>query len=282
MSGLVSIVIPTRNAAVYLKPTLDSVSVQTYPHVEVIVSDNGSTDETLSIAALYGCRVVKSGGERSIQLNEAIRAANGAYIYRIDADFILDPGVLEECVSLCQAGADAVSVHNDSSPSLGFWSRVRNLERMTYRNDDLIVGARFFRTEAIRRIGGFDEELVAGEDYDIHNRLIEAGYTMARSMRGEVHLGEPRSLGEIWSKSYYYGLTIHKYIQRHPKRAVAQLFPIRKSFLKHWRDLAAHPMLTVGIVVMMATKGIAAASAFVISTIGGRFRKRVDSPTRSA
>jgi glycosyltransferase involved in cell wall biosynthesis len=274
VSELVSIVIPTKNAAAYLERTLESVRAQTYPHIEILISDNASSDGTVAIAQRYGCRLIHSGDERSKQLNDAIREARGAYVYRIDADFVLDPGLVQECVSLCAAGADAVAVHNDSSPSTGFWSRVRNLERKTYRNDDLIVGARFFRAKVVRAIGGFDEELVAGEDYDIHNRLVERGYTIARSTLAEVHLGEPRTLGEIWSKSYYYGLTIHRYIKRYPKRAAAQLFPVRKSYIRYWRDFVKHPDLAAGVVIMMTTKILAASCAAALSALakGGERR----------
>lgn len=112
---------------------------------------------------------------------------------------------MEEPVRLCESGADAVAVHNDPSPENGLWAKVRNLERAMYRDDGLIVGARFMRTAVMRSVGGFDETLVAGENYDLHNRLLTKGYTIARTLSGELHLGGPRSLGEIWAKNFYYG-----------------------------------------------------------------------------
>ena len=257
--GRVSIIIPTRNAALFLKDTLSSVRSQTYPDIEVIVADNASIDDTCTIARAFECRIIESGTERSNQLNDAIRAATGEYLYRIDGDFVLDPGLVDECVRLCNDGADAVAVHNDSAPHYGFWSRVRHLERLTYRNDDLIVAARFFHRSSLERVGGFDEQLVAGEDYDVHNRLLAQGAAIARSQRAEMHLGEPRTLGEIWSKSFYYGRTILRYVRRHPARATHQFIPLRSSFVRHWRDFVRHPILACGLAVVFATKYCAAA-----------------------
>lgn len=273
MQPLVSIIIPTRNSAQYLAATLESLRAQTYPHIEIIISDNASTDKTHHIAMYYGARFIASKNERSAQLNEAIMHAKGTYVYRVDSDFLVDPAVVAECVALCEQGADAVAVHNDSSPDISFWSRVRNLERQMYRNDKLIVGARFFRKTVLDSINGFDEALVAGEDYDIHNRILQAGYTIVHATHGEIHLGEPKTLGEIWSKSFYYGRTITKYIQRHPQRAAAQFFPVRSAYLRHWPLLLKHPILTAGIGVVTVTKYTAAGLGALTDLLTPRARR---------
>jgi len=87
----------------------------------------------------------------------------------------LDASIISECVEKCEEeGYDAIAVHNTSDPS--FWSKVRNLERDCYRDDELNISVRFIRRDIFNEIGMFDENLVAGEDYDLHNRLIEAGF----------------------------------------------------------------------------------------------------------
>jgi len=59
------------------------------------------------------------------------------------------------------------------------------------------VAARFFRKDVFEAMGGFDEGLMAGEDYDFHNRLLEAGVRIGRIKAKEIHTGEPKSLLEI-------------------------------------------------------------------------------------
>lgn len=269
VKGLVSIIIPTKNSSLYLRRCLDSLTTQTYKAIEIIVSDNGSTDETCEIAAAYGAVVLHSGSERSKQLNAALQACKGEFAYRVDSDFIVDKGVVEEAVRLCECGADAVAVHNDSSPENGFWAKVRRFERAMYRDDDLIVGARFMRTAVIRSIGGFDETLVAGEDYDLHNRLLAKGYSVARTLCGELHLGEPRSLREIWSKNFYYGQTILCYVRLHPRRALAQSMPVRGAYFRNWRAFVEQPFLALGFVTMLCAKyaGCIAGASFAFLTL---------------
>ncbi len=94
MTPLVSILIPVFNAAPWLGQTLSSVLSQTYPHMEIIVVDDGSTDDSASIARTFesrGVRVVtQSNRGASAARNHAFRLARGEYIQFLDADDILD------------------------------------------------------------------------------------------------------------------------------------------------------------------------------------------------
>ncbi|MDP2874012.1 MAG: glycosyltransferase [bacterium] len=252
---LVSIIIPTQNAARYLAKCLESVANQTYKQIEVIVVDRQSTDATKEIAHRSGAKVLDFGHGRSAQVNFGVKNANGKYVYRVDADFVLQPKVVEEAVRVCEEqGFEAVAVHNTSDPTISFWSKVRNLERNTYKYDELIVAARFFRKDVFEKLGGFDESLIAAEDYDLHNRVKAAGYRVGRIEPEEWHIGEPKHLSEIFRSSFFYGGSILGYLKKNPGRGLQQSSPFRPSFIKHWRDFASHPLLTLGFVVMGVTK----------------------------
>ena len=73
---------------------------------------------------------------------------------------ILQPGVVREAVEQVE-GASAVVVP-EVSIGEGFWSRVKALERSCYLGDDTIEAARYVRRDVFERIGGYDEEIVAG------------------------------------------------------------------------------------------------------------------------
>lgn len=95
MTPLVSILIPAYNAAPWIGATLDSALAQTWPHCEIIVADDGSTDDTAAIAAGYAgrgvrlCRQANRGAGAARNL--AITQARGDYLQFLDADDLLAP-----------------------------------------------------------------------------------------------------------------------------------------------------------------------------------------------
>jgi len=263
---LVSVLIPTKNSAEYLEQCIVSVREQRYPNIEVIVIDNSSTDATPQIARSRADTFLSAGDERSKQLNAGAQHARGKYLYRIDGDFVLDPNVVGEAVRLCETqGYGAVAIHNDSDPHASFWARVRNFERSMYKYDPTIVGARFFSKRAFDAVGGFDEDLVAGEDYDIHNRMLAAGYRIGRIAPSETHLGEPASLGEFAAKSYFYGQSIAAFVRKSGRRGLRQVSPVRSAFFRHWKEFVSHPVLALGFVVMQFVKYACGGAGFIVA-----------------
>jgi glycosyltransferase involved in cell wall biosynthesis len=263
---MVSVVVPTRNSEKYLQRCLLSIRGQTYKNLEVIVVDNHSSDRTREIAGRYADLVLMKGPERSSQVNYGIQHARGKYAYRVDSDFFVEPSVIEEAVTKCECeGFEAICVHNASDPSASFWARVRNVERDCYRYDDLNVAARFFRKDAFERVGGFDESLVAAEDYDLHNRLVKHGFRIGYIESKEIHLGEPESLKEIAKKHYYYGRTIKKFLDKNEARGLRQVNPIRPAFLRNWLKLVDDPSLFVGFFVYRFVKYFSAGVGYLLS-----------------
>ena len=271
---LVSIVVGTKNSASTLRRCLDSVIDQTYRPIEIVLVDNFSTDDTLAIAKEYTDRVYSIGPERSSQYNYAFQVADGDYVYRIDSDFVLDPNIVRDAVDCLSRGFDAVLVPDTTDTSVGFWARVRSLEKLCYLDDDWNVAARFFRTPVLRALGGYRESLVAGEDYDLHNRLLKAGYRVGRITHGELHLGEPRTLREIWDKHYFYGTTLRPFLEMNESRGVRQVLPLRIAYLRHWRDFIHNPDLAAGFLLYQGVKYIAAWRGWSSVRTGGTDDRR--------
>lgn len=264
----VSIIIPSFNSAKYIKKCLESIKKQTYKNIEIIVIDKGSTDQTRKIAKTFTKNVFTFGHERASQLNFGFKKAKGDYLYRVDSDFILEPKVVEECVKTSRLkGYDGIAIHNTSAEGLGFWSDVRKLERNTYRDDDLIVAVRFFTKKAYDKIGGFDESLYGPEDYDFHNRFVKNGYRWGRINATEKHLGEPRSLAEIWKKHFFYGRQMLKYFKKYPKIAAYQFNPIRKSYFRHIDQVVKNPKIFLGIIIMTIVKFTAGGLGFLYALV---------------
>jgi len=268
---LVSVIIPTKNSEKTLGKCLESIKNQTYKNTEIIVVDNYSIDRTKEIAGRYTKQVYDKGPERSSQVNFGVKKARGKYVYRIDSDFILRPSVVEEAINKCENGGyDAICVHNTSDPTISFWSRVRKLERDCYKDDNLNVAARFFSKNVFEAVGGFNEKLVAAEDYDLHNKLLKKGFKIGRINAEEVHINEPKSIWEIAEKHYYYGKTIREFIKNNPKRGIKQLNPIRSSYLRHWKEFLKHPILTAGFIIYQFVRYGAAGLGYLRSIMVGK------------
>jgi glycosyltransferase involved in cell wall biosynthesis len=270
----VSVLIPTRNASVYLASCIDSLRKQKGADVEVIVIDNGSTDGTVETAERIADVVLAAGPERSTQLNTGARDASGTFLYRVDADFIVGDGLLAAAVQECRNGSDAVVVSNISSPHVSWWARVRHFERQMYDGDHLNVAARFFTREAFAAVGGFDESLIAGEDYDIHNRLLAAGFRIGTIASSEVHLGEPRTLGEFAAKCYYYGKSMKAFLRRNGLRGAWQMSPLRPAFLRHWRTFVRNPALSASFIVLLVVKYACGAAGMVAGEFSSVRKRR--------
>jgi GT2 family glycosyltransferase len=110
MSALVSIVIPAHNSARWLAATLKSALAQTWPHQEIIVVDDGSTDDTAAVARSFAARGVQvltqpNQGAAAAR-NTGLARARGDYVQFLDADDLLAPDKLERQVRLLQAAGD--------------------------------------------------------------------------------------------------------------------------------------------------------------------------------
>lgn len=188
---LVSVVIPTYNYARYVGEAVESALAQTYPAVEVIVVDDGSTDDTRERLAKYGDRIryiYQDNAGLSAARNTGILAATGSFVAFLDSDDAFHPKKLELQVRLLL-----------SDPSLGLISTQSYSDEPVVWKDILpetvpsrcitlkqkVLSTRFapssviVRRECFDRIGLFDTSLRSAEDRDMWIR-IAAQYPMAR------------------------------------------------------------------------------------------------------
>lgn len=117
MSSSVSVVIPCYNAAPFLRETLDSALNQTHPPLEVIVVDDGSTDDSAEIAESYGppVRVIRQANQgESVARNKGMDLAKGEWIALLDADDRFEPEKLQRLLKvLDDADGDVICAYSD-------------------------------------------------------------------------------------------------------------------------------------------------------------------------
>lgn len=268
----VSVIVPTKNSERTLKACLVSIRAQSYPQVELIVVDNGSTDATVDIAQELADLADRWGPERTAQRNRGARLASGEYLLFVDSDMVLSPGIISECVQALAAGGPPAAVIPESSVGQGFWAKCRALERACYVGDDLIEAARFFSRRRFEEVGGYDERLIGGDDWDLSQR-VAPGARLPRVRSNIVH-DEGRIVLRAWlAKKAYYARSFSLYRAKHGSVAFRQAnLLFRSAFIRGWRRLAAHPVLALGLVCLKSLELTAALWGVVSSSLQRRSR----------
>lgn len=244
---LVSVIVPTKNSASTLRRCLSSVKNQTYKNIEIILVDNFSTDETQKIAKEYTDKVFSQGPERSAQVNFGATQASGKYVYKIDSDFILDKGVIEECVRLCEdEQCQAVVVHNSPDTTISWIAKVRKFEVDMYKYNLNHSSARFLLKSLYEEIGGFNSAITAGEDYDFQNKINHTGAKVGFAHCEALHLGEPKKIWPHLMKYFDYGKDFNNYTSVTNKQEQAtQLGFFRSVYFKNWKKFLTHPLVAI-------------------------------------
>src|SRR5215467_10510396 len=105
---LVTILINNYNYGRFLRRAIDSALDQTYPNIEVVVVDDGSTDDSREIISSYGPRIrpiLKENGGQASTFNSGIAASRGEIICLLDADDFFHPDKVERVVPRCRPGS---------------------------------------------------------------------------------------------------------------------------------------------------------------------------------
>jgi len=276
--SLVSVVIPTLNSEKTIEKCLISVKNQTYPSIEIIVVDGGSNDKTSEIASKYCDKFfdakIKS---RTYQTNFGAEKSRGKYIYRLDSDIVLSNTMVDECVRKCEnENYDAVATYWGPDPSISFWSKIRKFEKDCYKYDPNRNVSRFYKKSIFNAVGGYNENLVYGEDYDIQNRIKNHNYTTSFSESEGIHLGEPTSLKEIILEQYYYGKTINEFLKQNKSQGIAQVSPLRMAFFKNWKKFVKNPVMSISFIFYEFIYYSSTLIGYLVYSIKGLNKKDID------
>lgn len=187
MGGLVSVIIPTYNRAMLVTRAVESALSQTCPPFEVIIVDDGSTDETLSVLARYGSRIkpisIIHGGHPGISRNAGVRAATGEYIAFLDDDDEWLPTKLEEQITAMENVPDASYVSTNAFRQLPTGERGLYFPTATalsgpllseiLQENFIITSTMMVKKKILEQTGDFNEQVWSRgiEDYDLWLRI---------------------------------------------------------------------------------------------------------------
>lgn len=182
---LVSVIIPVFNAGKYLDSALKSVFLQTYFNMEAIVIDDGSTDQSGTIAKSYPAvrYFYQKNKGVSAARNIGLDASNGEYIAFLDADDLWKPQKTEEQITFMMQhqNVDVTGTYAENfleeGTELPGW--LENDPNWSKHEDYIIPSTMMARRSVFERVGGFDTNLPSGEDTDLLWRVRENGIELA-------------------------------------------------------------------------------------------------------
>jgi hypothetical protein len=201
-SASISLVIPSYNRASLIADTLDSALNQTVPFLEIIVVDDGSTDDTARVLDRFGDRIrrihVANGGVQRAR-NLGVAAAAGQYVALCDSDDLLEPHYVETMRSWLTTHPACDSIYtnfvtfdedgvlankfSDAPPGFfdgaqhsgNFYHAIPDLYARTLQYQPLFSSGNLIRRALYEQLGGYDARFngVGGEDYEFTLRLID-------------------------------------------------------------------------------------------------------------
>lgn len=223
---LISVIIPTYNRGWILSEALDSVAAQTFKDFELIVVDDGSTDNTADIIKAYPgalCFISQNRQGVSAARNRGVAAAKGGLIAFLDSDDLWKPEKLAVQAEFFKSHPETLICQTEE-----IWIRngVRVNPKQHHKKPSGMIfipslalclvspSAVMLKRSLFEAVGGFDEDLPACEDYDLWLRigcrhpihLIDAPLTVKRG-------GHPDQLSRMDSLDKYRIKSIEKIIQ---------------------------------------------------------------------
>lgn len=204
--NLVSIIIPCYNQAVYLSETLISIENQVYQNWECLIINDGSTDETETVARQFTEKdsrfiyIYQPNGGLSNARNTGISHARGKFIQFLDSDDLLTPNKLNASINHYNRNSEksakiiyytSMRYFEDSDPNnlkivgrdnfiahveLKQTDSLTSQQEVIFLRNPFVISASLYPCELFQAINGFDEELKALEDWDFHIRCVKNGF----------------------------------------------------------------------------------------------------------
>jgi glycosyltransferase involved in cell wall biosynthesis len=193
----ITIITPAYNASEFLSQTVASALAQTWGDFELLIVDDGSTDDTLEVAKAWErtdprIRILtRPHGGPSAARNTAIAEARGSYFALLDSDDLWHPTFLDSQMRIL-SGRRTIDVVTGNAYNLGGVRdghpvnpagkscRELSLRDILERENSVFIMS-VFRREVVERITGFDERLPLNEDYDFWIRAAHAGFVFVHN-----------------------------------------------------------------------------------------------------
>jgi len=200
---LVSVIMPAYNAADYIGEAIESVLIQNYQNIELIIINDGSTDNTEQIVKKFDDHRIQYFSHENVGLaathNRGIRESKGKYVIKLDHDDLMAVDYISQHLKAFQQYPEADLIYCDDRLIDENGKTIRIIERPEYPDRKYLIRDLFrcgfpvvpFRTcikrDVFEKIGFFNEKLKIAEDYDMIRRFIKHGL-VACHLKGDYYL----------------------------------------------------------------------------------------------
>ena len=219
---LVSIIISAYNAEKYISQTIDSVLNQTWKNLEIIVVNDGSKDNTLSILSSYSNKInvvtqVNKGQDAA--LNNGYMQSNGTYIKFMDSDDLINPEMIEIQIQTLLNTADEYIAYGEWSrfykddittadfTVLDYWKDMAPVDFLTARPDGVMLqcGIMLMPRKIIEKSGLWDERLILFNDTEFYTRILlnSKGVKFSKGARLYYRSGISQSISAQRSRKFF-------------------------------------------------------------------------------
>ena len=228
----ISVIIPCYNQSKYIGECLDSILEQTFRDYEVVIVNDGSDDDSLSVIKPYiskydNFRVINQENQGVVAArNRAIAQAKGKYIYPLDADDKIAPTCLQklyEVISSTHYRVVASNVWTFGKKSTFFEQPAFNKYEMYGKHENCVVSALFYK-EDFDAFGGYKMDFngFGGDDIDYWLNYVDAAYPMIRIPEVLFFYRLKNSDESVWQN---YSLTEFKSRQKHKNTLLLHYHP---------------------------------------------------------
>lgn len=274
--NIVSVIIPAYNEEQTIQQCLDSLADQIFKDIEVVVVDDFSSDKTSAIAKKWAeqlsikIKVVRNRRhrERGVTRNLGAKVSTGNYFLFIDTDMKVGKRVISDCIKLIRNNPKFKAIIiPEKSFGKGFWAKCKSLEKLCYIGDDRMEAARFFERKAFWRVGGWDNKMISGEDWDL-TRRIRKKYKIGRINAEIFHNEGKLTIWKIIKKKFYYASKSHTYFNKYPLTIVdVFLFVFRPAYFRNWKLILSYPLYGLGIFLLKTIEMFTGALGYLYSKI---------------
>jgi cellulose synthase/poly-beta-1,6-N-acetylglucosamine synthase-like glycosyltransferase len=283
---LVSVIVPGYNEAKVVGNCVESILASEYPNFEIILVDDGSTDETLAVMKTFEAdqrvRVIgKPNGGKASALNVGIAAAHGEILFFVDADGLFTPSAIREMLNGFTSEKVGAVCGNDAPVNLdriqtqlaciqthvgtGFVRRALaliNCLPIVSGN----IGA--FRRNVIEKTGTFLEVFI-GEDLELTWRVHKAGFQVNFAPRAVVLAEVPSTIKGLWKQRVRWARGLLQTVRIHRN----MMFNLRYGFFGIYlpvnvASMVIIPLMQLVILILLPVLAFAGKSPVPLSVVG--------------
>jgi len=262
---LVTVVVPAFNEGRVLRNCLDSILASTYQAIEIILVDDGSTDDTLTTMRCYADHsavtvLTRPNGGKGAALNTGIAAAGGEIVLMVDADGIFTPTTIADILCGFDGPRVGAVCGNDTPVNLDRL-QTRLLAVLTHTGTGFVrralslagclpivsgnLGA--FRKSVLDEVGGLREDII-GEDLELTWRIRRAGYAVNFRPAAKVYAEVPSTVCGLWRQRIRWSRGFIQTVRLHRD----MLFRPRYGLFGCWLPINVTSMLVVPVLQVAA------------------------------